>query len=70
MAIKGEWKEPCQECGALDGCCEAAKERSETSVSLARLVARQSETITTLKNGLQEAHRAIDDMKRTIKAAA
>ena len=63
MNIKGEWKEPCNECGALDGCCETAKARSETAVSLARLVARQSATITTLQRELYDARQVIGDLR-------
>lgn len=43
--IKGEWAEPCPDCGALDACCATAKARLETANELTRLVDRQREKI-------------------------
>jgi hypothetical protein len=59
MAIRvhGEWKDPCPECGALDGCCQAAKARMETANSLTRLVDRQREKIA-------EQERIIADLRQ------
>lgn len=36
MVIKGEWAEPCKNCGAMDSCCETSKARLETADGLAR----------------------------------
>ena len=64
MNIKGEWAEPCKECGALDGCCATAQTRLEIATDLAQLVHRQSETITKLKQDLQEARQVAADLRR------
>ena len=64
MNIKGEWKDPCQECGALDGCCATAKDRLETANELGSLVRRQSAVIDTLQNDIREAWGVIEDLRR------
>ena len=64
MNIKGEWKDPCQECGALDGCCATSKDRREMANELAALVNRQGIVIATLQRELQEARQVIGDLRR------
>ena len=68
MVIKGTWAEPCQECGALDGCCQSSKDRRDTADSLGILVRRQSGTITELMNELQEAKQVIADLRAKVPA--
>lgn len=70
MVIKGEWAEPCRECGALDGCCATSKDRRDTAESLSRLVARQSAIITKLQYEVAEAYQVIADQRRGQKEAA
>jgi hypothetical protein len=61
--IKGEWAEPCPDCGALDGCCATAKARLETGTSLTRLVDRQREKIAELEDLLKEKMGMIDELR-------
>ena len=68
MVIKGEWAEPCKNCGAMDSCCETAKARLETADGLALLVGRQSEKIRTLGRELEEARQVIGDLRAAVKA--
>lgn len=65
MAIKGEWAEPCRECGALGACCATAQDRLDTANSLSRLVAAQSRAITAQTMSLAEARAVIEDLRRT-----
>ena len=63
MVVKGEWAEPCLECGAIDGCCESSKMRRDIGTDLSLLVGRQSAQITELNRKLAEAHQVIGDMR-------
>ena len=62
MTIKGDWNEPCPNCGALDGCCETGKARLETATTLAGIVKRQGETITRLQHEIEELQQDISDL--------
>lgn len=64
MAIKGEWAGPCPGCGAVGGCCTTSKGRGEMADSLARLVARQSTTITTLQREKEELKQVVADLRK------
>ena len=63
MDINENWTEPCKECGALDSCCATAKARGETATSLAKVVYRQSETITKMQRDLDDARKVISDLR-------
>lgn len=63
MVIKGEWAEPCRDCGAVDGCCESSKMRRDIGTDLSLLVGRQSAKITELNRMLGEANQVIGDLR-------
>ena len=63
MVIKGEWAEPCRDCGAMDGCCATAKMRRDVGTDLSLLVGRQSAKITQLARELQESRQVIKDLR-------
>jgi len=58
---------PCANCGAVSSCCEASKDRNGTADSLARLVSRQSESISVLRRQLQETKQVIADLRGPVK---
>ncbi len=54
---------PCRKCGAVMDCCAMSKMRSDTAKSLARLVDRQSATITTLTNEIRECRQIVAELR-------
>ena len=58
---------PCSGCGAVGPCCEVSKDRNDTATSLARLVARQAESISSLRRQLQETKQVIADLRGLVK---
>lgn len=59
----------CEGCGAVgESCCSAAKSRQETSNALAKIVARQSETIKTLSRERDEARQVVADLRAKVAA--
>lgn len=56
--------EYCEACESLDeSCCAASKRRLETSTALARLVDRESKTITRLTRELSEARQVSENLQ-------